>query len=124
MSRHDPLTVLSGESFSVHDTTFLGQNELASVNGVGQLKVWDLREKCETAAKVMHLEGESSPLYSIDKQLTQPHIVATGSSEGSLCIWDMRQGSFPVTLLSAHASALWEVHFHATASDHLFTCSE
>lgn len=41
-----------------------------------------------------------------------------------LSIWDVRQGSMPVSLLNAHEAELWEVHFHPSNPDHLFTCSE
>ena len=44
------------------------------------------------------------PLHCLDKHPTQPHIVATGGQESTLCIWDMRQDKFPVTLLSAHSA--------------------
>lgn len=67
-----------------------------------------------------------------------------------LCVWDMRQGSTPFSLMEAHSAesttqreeldsaldlsfskscfiffyTVWEVHFHPTNPDHLFTCSE
>ncbi|MEE6521124.1 hypothetical protein FKM82_019182 [Ascaphus truei] len=30
----------------------------------------------------------------------------------------------PVSLLTAHEAEMWEVHFHQSNPDHLFTCSE
>lgn len=30
----------------------------------------------------------------------------------------------PVSLLKAHEAEMWEVHFHPSNPDHLFTCSE
>lgn len=41
-----------------------------------------------------------------------------------LCVWDVRQGSTPFSLMEAHSAEMWEVHFHPTNPDHLFTCSE
>ncbi|PIO29011.1 hypothetical protein AB205_0084660 [Aquarana catesbeiana] len=41
-----------------------------------------------------------------------------------LCIWDVRQSKIPVSLLSAHNAEMWEVHFHPSKPDHIFTCSE
>ena len=49
--------------------------------------------------------GEQTPLHCVDKHPTQNHIVATGGQDGVLCIWDLRQEKFPVTLLEAHSSS-------------------
>lgn len=48
--------------------------------------------------------GERVPIHCLDHHPTQPHVVATGGQDGTLCIWDMRQEKFPVTLLSAHST--------------------
>ena len=42
-------------------------------------------------------------LHSVDRHPGQPHIVATGSGDGVLGIWDLRQEKSPVSLLEAHA---------------------
>nr|XP_015209245.1 PREDICTED: nucleoporin Nup43 [Lepisosteus oculatus] len=51
-------------------------------------------------------------------------IGSSGSQDGVLCIWDVRQGSMPFALMEAHSAEMWEVHFHPSNPDHLFTCSE
>ena len=48
--------------------------------------------------------GDCIGLQCVDNHPTQPHIVATGGQDGTLCIWDMRQDRFPVTLLDAHSA--------------------
>ena len=48
--------------------------------------------------------GNCVGLQCVDNHPTQPHIVATGGQDGTLCIWDMRQDRFPVTLLDAHSA--------------------
>ncbi|KFW76951.1 Nucleoporin Nup43, partial [Manacus vitellinus] len=70
------------------------------------------------------LSGDRVPLHCVDRHPNQQHIVATGGQDGMLSIWDIRQGTMPVSLLNAHEAEMWEVHFHPSNPDHLFTCSE
>lgn len=44
-------------------------------------------------------------LLCVDKHPGQLHIVATGSQDGTLTIWDLRQNRFPMTTLVAHQSS-------------------
>lgn len=47
-------------------------------------------------------------LLCVDKHPGQLHIVATGSQDGTLTIWDLRQNRFPMTTLDAHqSSSMW-----------------
>lgn len=46
--------------------------------------------------------GERVPLHCVDRHPNQQHIVATGGQDGMLSIWDIRQGTMPVSLLNAH----------------------
>ena len=48
--------------------------------------------------------GDKVPLLCIDNHPTQPHILATGSQDGVLSIWDVRQDNYPVTLLEGHSA--------------------
>lgn len=96
--------------------------------------------------------GDRVPLHCVDRHPNQQHIVATGGQDGMLCVWDVRQGNTPFSLMEAHTAeskvgllwedvlklkfkrcfirmslvflTVWEVHFHPTNPDHLFTCSE
>lgn len=124
---------------------------------------------------VLTSTGDRVPLHCVDKHPNQQHIVATGGQDGMLGIWDVRQGSAPLSLMEAHSSEseicffevfsylfffsiiciywvltwhgtciisieifqssrcvfdfvffrlVWEVHFHPSNPNHLFTCSE
>lgn len=46
--------------------------------------------------------GDRVPLHCVDRHPNQQHIVATGGQDGMLSIWDIRQGTMPVSLLNAH----------------------
>ncbi|KAI0237410.1 Nucleoporin Nup43 [Lamellibrachia satsuma] len=114
----------NADSCTLNSACFLKQSEVATVNSTGQLKVWDLRQQGDEPAKVFQPTGDRVSLHCVDKHPTQQHIVATGGQDGTLCTWDMRQDRFPVSLLSAHTADMWEVKFHPSHPNSLFTCSE
>ncbi|KAK1805532.1 hypothetical protein P4O66_019831 [Electrophorus voltai] len=116
-------TIENADSSTIHAVTFLRTAEVLTVNSIGQLKLWDLRQGNEPA-QILTLTGDRVPLHCVDKHPNQQHIVATGGQDGMLCIWDVRQGSVPFSLMEAHSAEMWEVHFHPSNPDHLFTCSE
>ncbi|XP_077862954.1 nucleoporin Nup43-like, partial [Saccoglossus kowalevskii] len=114
----------NADSCTIHAVSYLKQYEVITVSSTGQLKIWDLRQSSSEPSRTFVLTGERVPLHCIDKHPNQPHIVATGGQDGVLTIWDMRQDTYPVTLLDAHSSDMWEVKFHPSNPDNLFTCSE
>ncbi|XP_041353900.1 nucleoporin Nup43-like isoform X2 [Gigantopelta aegis] len=119
-----PITVFdNADSCTINGVTFLKQSEVATVNSFGQLKIYDLRQKGE-AAKTFSAMEEHIALQCVDQHPSQSYILATGGRDGMLTIWDLRQEKFPMTLLEAHNATLWEVKFHPTNPDHLFTCSD
>ncbi|NXQ11030.1 NUP43 protein, partial [Peucedramus taeniatus] len=114
----------NADSSTLHAVTFLRTMEILTVNSIGQLKVWDLRQQRNEPSQIFSLAGDRVPLHCVDRHPNQQHIVATGGQDGMLSIWDIRQGTMPVSLLNAHEAEMWEVHFHPSDPDHLFTCSE
>ncbi|XP_030053921.1 nucleoporin Nup43 [Microcaecilia unicolor] len=117
-------TIDNADSSTLHAVTFLRTTEIMTVNSIGQLKMWDFRQQGNEPSQIFFLTGERVPLYCVDRHPNQQHVVATGGQDGMLSIWDVRQGSMPVSLLEAHDAEMWEVHFHPSNPDHLFTCSE
>ncbi|KAF2974387.1 hypothetical protein EK904_009947, partial [Melospiza melodia maxima] len=53
-------------------------------------------------ARLWFRAGDRVPLHCVDRHPNQQHIVATGGQDGMLSIWDIRQGTMPVSLLNAH----------------------
>ncbi|XP_062428357.1 nucleoporin Nup43 [Rhea pennata] len=117
-------TIDNADSSTLHAVTFLRTTEILTVNSIGQLKIWDLRQQRNEPSQIFSLTGDRVPLHCVDRHPNQQHIVATGGQDGMLSIWDIRQGTMPVSLLNAHEAEMWEVHFHPSNPDHLFTCSE
>ncbi|XP_062857920.1 nucleoporin Nup43 isoform X2 [Trichomycterus rosablanca] len=114
----------NADSSTIHAVTFLRMTEVLTVNSIGQLKLWDFRQQGSEPAQTLSLTGDRVPLHCVDRHPNQQHIVATGGQDGMLSIWDVRQGSMPFSMMEAHSAEMWEVHFHPTNPDHLFTCSE
>ncbi|XP_077596398.1 nucleoporin Nup43 isoform X1 [Stigmatopora nigra] len=114
----------NADSSTIHAITYLKTTEILTVNSIGQLKIWDFREKSNTPSQILSLSGDRVPLHCVDRHPNQQHIVATGGQDGMLCVWDVRQSNTPFSLMEAHSAEMWEVHFHPTNPDHLFTCSE
>ncbi|RDD45858.1 Nucleoporin Nup43 [Trichoplax sp. H2] len=111
-------------SCSINAVTCEGISEFITVDSMGRLKVWDLRQPYDKPAKVMVLSGEQTCLQCIDQHPNQPHVAITGSHDGSIIIWDLRQDKYPTVVLKAHMSTVWEVRFHRHFPNNLFTCSD
>ena len=43
-------------------------------------------------------------LLCVSRHPSQPHLVATGCADGSLCFWDLRKGRGPHSIAKAHSS--------------------
>ncbi|XP_049759232.1 nucleoporin Nup43 isoform X2 [Elephas maximus indicus] len=117
-------TIDNADSSTLHAVTFLRTPEILTANSIGQLKIWDFRQPGNEPSHILSPTGDRVPLHCVDRHPNQQHVVATGGQDGTLSIWDVRLGTMPVSLLKAHEAEMWEVHFHPSNPDHLFTCSE
>ncbi|RMC12945.1 hypothetical protein DUI87_10472 [Hirundo rustica rustica] len=97
--------------------------EIVTVGEDGRINLFRADQK-DAVRTIGLMAGDRVPLHCVDRHPNQQHIVATGGQDGMLSIWDIRQGTMPVSLLNAHEAEMWEVHFHPSDPDHLFTCSE
>lgn len=60
----------------------------------------------------------------MDRHPFQGHIVAIGSYDGMLSVYDMRRAETPMTVLAGPESCLNQIRFHPNKADHVFTVSE
>ncbi|XP_075223788.1 nucleoporin 43 [Lycorma delicatula] len=111
------------DSCSLRCTCFLKHNELLTGNLRGHMKVWDLRSANNKPISTFMLSGEQIGASCVAHHPTQRHLVLAGGEDGALTVWDLRQNTFPVTLLSAHTQAVSELQFHPDRPEHVFTCS-
>ncbi|KAF0023803.1 hypothetical protein F2P81_024433 [Scophthalmus maximus] len=94
----------NADSSTIHAVTFLRTTEILTVNSIGQLKMWDFRQQSNSPSQILSLSGDRVPLHCVDRHPNQQHIVATGGQDGMLCVWDVRQGSTPFSLMEAHSA--------------------
>ncbi|XP_076373919.1 nucleoporin 43 [Tachypleus tridentatus] len=111
------------DSCSLTCVSYLSQHEVIAGNIRGHLKMWDMRSNSDSPSRILLLSGDQVAITCMNQHPSQFHVLATGTEDGSLCIWDMRQESHPVTILNAHATSMMEVCFHPTSPNHLFTSS-
>uniref|UniRef100_A0A4W5MWR5 Nucleoporin 43 n=1 Tax=Hucho hucho TaxID=62062 RepID=A0A4W5MWR5_9TELE len=97
-------TIEKADSSAIHAVTFLRTTEILTVNSIGQLKLWDFRQPGNEPSQILSLTGDRVPLHCVDRHPNQQHIVATGGQDGMLCIWDVRQGNMPFSLMEAHSA--------------------
>lgn len=60
----------------------------------------------------------------MDRHPFQGHVIAVGSYDGTLAVYDMRKAQAPVTVLAGPDCCMTQIRFHPDESDHLFTTSE
>lgn len=118
------LEIEKADSCSLTAVCYVRQQEVVASNIRGHLKVWDLRAHSSGPSKALLFSGEQVAVFCIGQHPSQPHVLVTGTQNGLLSIWDLRQESQPVTVLDAHSAAIMEVKFHPQNPDLLFTCSQ
>ncbi|XP_054715744.1 nucleoporin Nup43-like [Uloborus diversus] len=108
---------------SLTAVSYLRHQEIVVGNSLGYLRVWDLRSSAATPSCLLVLSRDQRGVSSMNIHPTQPHILAAGYEDGSLCMWDMRQDRKPTSLIEGHSSSISELLFHPTNPDFLYTCS-
>lgn len=81
--------------------------------GAGMVKVWDEREGKDSSFLNLH----ETRINTIDFHPGNAHLMATSSSDGSVCIWDLRSmkkdGSESIKRIS-HERAVQSAYFSPT----------
>jgi len=62
-------------------------------------------------------------LHCVVSHPQQNHLIAAGSSDGRLFVWDVRKPVEPASPLDAHFADIWGVQFSETKYGHLLSCS-
>nr|CAB3264514.1 nucleoporin Nup43 [Phallusia mammillata] len=106
---------------SVHMVT---STEVCTTNMAGQLRMYDARSPSDSPSRIMISSETLVGLCSVDHHPTQGHILATGGADGCVVLFDARKECTPVSKLQIHEQDVWELRFHKTSPEHLFTCSQ
>eukprot|EP00795_Rhopilema_esculentum_P017244 gene17244-8805_t len=125
LERKEPLrTIDNAECVAIRSVKYTQTSEIVTGGATGQLKLWDLRQPAKKPSKTMILSGDKVSLESVERHPHQPCLLVTGAADGIIGVWDLRHERYPVTLIEAHESEVWEVKFHPQSPDNLFTCSD
>lgn len=124
MTRPTPVrSLVSCDSCTLNSIIWVSPQSVAVVNTSGQLKVFDIRQSgTQPIQKFILSSADFSSLNCLDKHPSQHHLVATGSYNGVLGIYDLRQDGVPVTILEGHSgNSISDIKFHCRSPDMLFT---
>ena len=66
---------------------------------------------------------EAPQLQCVASHPQKPQIVAAGSSEGAVYVWDVRAAAAPLATVRAHAADVWAVQLRESAYGGLLSCS-
>jgi len=125
LKRKEPIRSYDkADSCSLNSVLFIKNDEIAAANMRGQLKIWDIRSNTDTPTSTCILSNDQVSIGCVAKHPTQQHILCSGSEDGILAFWDLRNQVHPITLLKAHEQSVSEIHFHQQQPDHLFSCSQ
>jgi len=125
VNNNKPYRTIEADSCCINAAIFSSQHEILTANSRGMMKMWDLRSASNKAVQTASLAEDSEVgAFSVDRHPFQGHIIAVGSYDGMLTIFDMRKYQVPVTVLAGPDSCLTEVRFHPDKADHLFSSSE
>ncbi|TMW41311.1 hypothetical protein DOY81_013609 [Sarcophaga bullata] len=117
------------DSVSLLAVLYVNPQEVLVANRMGVIRMFDIRSSAETtptASFMTSCEDDKCSNYvsCLTSHPTQPHIVLSGSEEGSITVWDLRNPGFPASYLSAHSSPITEIGFHRSDPTKLLTACE
>lgn len=85
-------------------------SQVLTANMRGQLKLWDLRAASDEPVTSSVLPSDDQiEVGCLSTHPSQTHIVCSGSSDGTIAFWDLRQERHAFTVLKGHDKAVTEV---------------
>jgi|EP00945_MAST-04E_sp_MAST-4E-sp1_P002449 WD40 repeat protein len=113
----NPICNTTPNCTAYNDVTFMTNPNSFVVVGdrpTGQIEVWDVAASCDRPQLTFTHDNHSRVRQNcVARHPARNEILATGSSEGSVSIWDLRKGDTPfVKMQEAHAGDVWSLRFH------------
>ena len=116
------------ENSALNDVAHLQESTsfvTAGASPVAQLKIWDPRVSTKDGNAVVAAfkdENSSISYVSVAPHPTDKHLVMTGTSDGYVCVWDIRQGQVK-NRAKKHSGAVTGIAFGTPHSQHIYTTS-
>ena len=92
---------------------------IASVGSDGQLIITDTSQPYNIPLRMQH----GSEVLSCDWHKYSPGLIATGSVDSLIRVWDIRNSSVPVSVLAGHTLAVRRVKCHPHIPNEIVSCS-
>ncbi|KAJ1948699.1 Nucleoporin Nup43 [Linderina pennispora] len=98
--------------------------QIAISTRTSQVKLVDRRSPGDIAAAFVKL-ADSVAFECVNVHPSQPHRIATGTDDGSVMIWDIRNPKEPQTeAFGVHSANVWSVQFHPGDCNKVVSCSD
>ncbi|KAJ2885505.1 hypothetical protein FB639_001758 [Coemansia asiatica] len=123
-SRADTLQSYEVDSTVITDICWPTAAQVAVTTRGGQIKQFDRRTPNEVAAVFVD-PSNTHAFECISAHPSQSHRLATGTSSGTILLWDVRNPRMPVSeAFHVHATNVWQVAFDPTDASRIISCSE
>ncbi|KAJ2365309.1 hypothetical protein IW150_006248 [Coemansia sp. RSA 2607] len=123
VDRLDAPQSISADSGSLTSLCWPTPTQVAVATRNGQAKLFDTRESQPSA--VFYNPSSCASLESIAAHPSQPFLLATGSDDGAVVLWDVRNPRAPKNeLFGVHRANVWQVMFDPADARSIVSCSE
>lgn len=133
--RATALSTFNGHEAVVYDAKWCPHNTwiFASTSEDRHLNIWDIRNRQSTSIQeqggsikknmIMNIAAHNHEILSCDWNKYNKNLIATGSCDRSIKIWDLRNVSKPMIVLEGHRFAVRRVKFSPFNSSCLMSVS-
>ncbi|KAJ2758818.1 hypothetical protein IWQ56_005903, partial [Coemansia nantahalensis] len=124
LSRLDALQQYDVDSTVVTGVCWPTPKQLAVSTRAGQVKLFDRRAMDEVSAVFVD-PSRAYALESIAVHPSQSFRVATGTDQGTVLLWDIRNPKQPtMEVFNIHEANVWAVQFHPADAAKIVSCSD
>ncbi|KAJ1943058.1 Nucleoporin Nup43 [Linderina macrospora] len=124
MSRLGALQRYDIDSTVITGICWTTPQQVAVSTRAGQIKMVDRRQPNEIAAAFVGL-GNNVAFECVNVHPSQPYRIATGTDNGSVMVWDVRNSKKPqIDAFGVHGANVWSIQFHPGNCDKVVSCSD
>ncbi|KAJ1721934.1 hypothetical protein LPJ53_003597 [Coemansia erecta] len=124
VDRLDAQQRVAADAGSLTSLCWPTSSQLAVATRAGQAKLFDPRA-LKSPSSVFYNPASHASLECISAHPSQPFLLATGSDDGCVVLWDVRNPQRPRNeLFGVHAANVWQVGFDPADARRVVSCSE